>query len=252
MATIVTREGKGSALTWSEADGNFTNLNTDKLEAADLHAATAKATPVDGDEIPLLDSAASFGLKKTLWSSIKATLKSYFDTLYIPIGGAGTGDASTNTATSVDSEVTLFSGTTGKLLKRATITGLAKLTSGVLSAASAGTDYAGISNTQSFSAGQRGTVVTADSASYDMNAGNNFITTLGAGQTMAFSNISAGQSGNIVLVNGTNYAVTKGANTYIKCTSTFFTTISATGTYRISYYSPNGTDVYVGTDGAVT
>lgn len=47
---------------------------------------------------------------------------------------SGSGDTSTNTATSVDSEVVLFSGTTGKLLKRATGTGFAKLTSGVLSA----------------------------------------------------------------------------------------------------------------------
>lgn len=32
MATIVTRSGKGSALTFAEGDANFTNLNTDKLE----------------------------------------------------------------------------------------------------------------------------------------------------------------------------------------------------------------------------
>src|SRR5210317_802516 len=32
MATIVTRAGKGSALTFTEGDANFTNLNTDKLE----------------------------------------------------------------------------------------------------------------------------------------------------------------------------------------------------------------------------
>ena len=39
MATIVTRSGKGSALTHTEMDANFTNLNTDKIEstlAADL------------------------------------------------------------------------------------------------------------------------------------------------------------------------------------------------------------------------
>ena len=54
--------------------------------------------------------------------------------------GGGTGDV-VGPAASVDAEVALFSGTTGKLLKRAAITGLAKLTSGVLSAASAGTDY---------------------------------------------------------------------------------------------------------------
>lgn len=54
---------------------------------------------------------------------------------------AAGGDASTNTATSVDSEIALFSSTTGKLLKRATTTGILKGTSGVLSAATAGTDY---------------------------------------------------------------------------------------------------------------
>lgn len=54
--------------------------------------------------------------------------------------GAGTGDVS-GPAASVDSEIALFSSTTGKLIKRASISGLAKLTSGVLSAATAGTDY---------------------------------------------------------------------------------------------------------------
>jgi hypothetical protein len=33
MSTIVTRAGKGSALTWTEGDANITNLNTDKLES---------------------------------------------------------------------------------------------------------------------------------------------------------------------------------------------------------------------------
>lgn len=46
--------------------------------------------------------------------------------------GTGGGDASTDTATSVDAEVALFKSTTGKLLKRATGTGLATLASGVL------------------------------------------------------------------------------------------------------------------------
>ena len=34
MATIVTRSGKGSSLTHTEVDANFTNLNSDKLEVA--------------------------------------------------------------------------------------------------------------------------------------------------------------------------------------------------------------------------
>lgn len=53
----------------------------------------------------------------------------------------GSGDASTNTATSVDSEIALFSGTGGKTLKRASTTGIIKAASGVIGAAVAGTDY---------------------------------------------------------------------------------------------------------------
>ena len=79
MSTIVTRAGKGSALSYTEVDSNFTNLNTDKTES---------------------------------------------------------------TATSsVDSEIALFSGTGGKTFKRASTSGILKAASGVLSAATAGTDY---------------------------------------------------------------------------------------------------------------
>lgn len=35
MSTIVTRNGKGSPLTFDEADANFTNLNNDKYQAND-------------------------------------------------------------------------------------------------------------------------------------------------------------------------------------------------------------------------
>lgn len=50
-------------------------------------AATSKATPVDADSIPLVDSAASNVLKKLTWANIKATLKTYFDTLYATLAG---------------------------------------------------------------------------------------------------------------------------------------------------------------------
>lgn len=51
----------------------------------DTHAASAKTTPVDADEMPLTDSASSFVLKKVTWANIKATLKTYLDTLYAPL-----------------------------------------------------------------------------------------------------------------------------------------------------------------------
>lgn len=38
MATIITRAAKGAPLTHNEVDANFTNLNTDKIEASDLTA----------------------------------------------------------------------------------------------------------------------------------------------------------------------------------------------------------------------
>lgn len=49
MTTIVTRAGKGSPLEWAEVDANFTNLNADKAEVADVVcyvSDTAPAAPV--------------------------------------------------------------------------------------------------------------------------------------------------------------------------------------------------------------
>jgi hypothetical protein len=55
---------------------------------------------------------------------------------------SGSGDFSSNTASSVDSEAVLFSGTAGKTGKRSTLTAtVVKSTSGVQTAAVAGTDY---------------------------------------------------------------------------------------------------------------
>ena len=61
----------------------------------------------------------------------------------------------TGPASSVDSEVVLFNGTTGKTIKAATITGIPKLTSGVISAATAGTDYVKPDTATNFTATQR-------------------------------------------------------------------------------------------------
>jgi hypothetical protein len=43
MATIITRSGKGSALTHAEMDANLNNLNADKVEAADVSSAISSA-----------------------------------------------------------------------------------------------------------------------------------------------------------------------------------------------------------------
>lgn len=71
------------------AEGDHTHTAYDV--AATVHAATSKTTPVDADELALVDSAASFALKKLTWANLKATVKTYFDTLYAAIGHSHTG-----------------------------------------------------------------------------------------------------------------------------------------------------------------
>lgn len=62
---------------WATPIGTASDITT-----AQVHAATSKDTPVDADELPLLDSIATFELKKLTWANIKATLKTYFDAIY--------------------------------------------------------------------------------------------------------------------------------------------------------------------------
>jgi hypothetical protein len=73
-----------------------------------INGATSKTTPVDADQVGLMDSAASNILKKLSWANIKATLKTYFDTLYIPISSnlyITTGDQSL-TGTTANTAIT--------------------------------------------------------------------------------------------------------------------------------------------------
>jgi hypothetical protein len=74
---------------------------------------------------------------------------------------------------------------------------------GVITAAVAGTDYAGISNVQTFTAGQRGEVTVLTSGSTvntNLADSNNFSLTLATNATLANpTNIVAGQSGAITI-----------------------------------------------------
>lgn len=102
---------------------------------------------------------------------------------------------------------------------------------------------------QTFTASQRGTVTTDNDLSFNMATTNNFKCTPTAGGALTFTNITAGQSGYVLLVNGSNYAITAAATT--KVGSTFLSTISATGTYLISYMT-DGTNVYCTASGALS
>jgi hypothetical protein len=130
--------------------------------------------------------------------STDAVTKAYADAL---VGGTGAGSFTTLTVSGASSlAATTITGTT---TLATSLTGILKGTSGVVSVATAGTDYAGISNVQTFTAGQRGGVSALTSASTitpNLATANNFSLTLDTNATLANpTNIVAGQSGVIVI-----------------------------------------------------
>jgi len=100
----------------------------------------------------------------------------------------GTGDV-VGPSSSTDGQITLFDGTTGKLIKAATTTGLLKATSGVLAAAVSSTDYA--------------PATTGTSAQLLANNGSGGFSnvTVGSGLTLSAGTLSAsGGSGSVTQV----------------------------------------------------
>lgn len=82
LSTAVTTPGTtADASHMNNLENGIDGLDT-KVSGMEVHPATSKATPVDADEIGLLDSASSFAQVKLTWANLKATLKTYLDTLY--------------------------------------------------------------------------------------------------------------------------------------------------------------------------
>lgn len=90
-ATNLILPGGNNITTVAGDEGIFYEYDTGKWRcvsylppnvASAIHGSASKATPVDADELGLADSAASWVIKKLTWANLKATLKTYFDTLY--------------------------------------------------------------------------------------------------------------------------------------------------------------------------
>jgi hypothetical protein len=61
MSTIVTRAGKGSALSYTEVDNNFTNLNTDKYQSGGALGTPASATLTNATGLPIATGVSGLG-----------------------------------------------------------------------------------------------------------------------------------------------------------------------------------------------
>lgn len=110
-------------------------------------------------------------------------------------------------------------------------------------------DTAKLDVDQNWTGAQRAAANTDNDLSFDLDAGNNFKCTPTGTGTLTFTNMRDGQSGYILLVNSSNYSISKAAT--VKVSSSFLATISATGTYLISYLS-DGTNTYCTCSGALS
>jgi hypothetical protein len=167
--------------------------------------------------------------------------------------GAGSGDMS---ASAYPTLVSLegLSLAAGDILYATGADTLARLPKGsdgeVLTLASGVPDWVNfLATDQTWSGSQRGAITTDNDGSFDQSAGNNFFCTTAGSTTLTFTNHTAGQSGLILFVNASNHAVSAAATTKIK--SADLTTISATGTYLLTYFD-NGTNAYVVASGALS
>lgn len=98
------------------------------------HAATSKTTPVDADEFVIADSVvignpATSWIKKVTFANLKATLKTYFDSLTTTLTNKTMSGAS-NTFTNISAD-SCIDGTTNKVYTATEQTKLSELPSGI-------------------------------------------------------------------------------------------------------------------------
>ena len=101
-----------------------------------------------------------------------------------------------------------------------------------------------LSTDQTWSGSQRGTIVTDNDGSFDLDGGNNFFCTPAGNITLTFTNHTSGQSGYILFDNAAAGTISLHANT--KGDANLASTLSTAGTYLVSYLD-NGTNAYLTT-----
>jgi hypothetical protein len=95
------QQGSNTGHTPNSDDGTWWEMTISDV-ADTINSATGKTTPVDADLFGIVDSAASNVLKKLTWANIKATLKTYFDVLYLATANEYTKTQNFNATTLTD------------------------------------------------------------------------------------------------------------------------------------------------------
>ena len=101
-----------------------------------------------------------------------------------------------------------------------------------------------LASDQTWTGSQRGTLVTDNDGSFDLDAGNNFFCTPAGAITLTFTNHTSGQSGYILFDNAGAHTISLAATT--KADANLTATLSTAGTYLVSYFD-NGTNAYLTT-----
>ena len=97
---------------------------------------------------------------------------------------------------------------------------------------------------QTWTGSQRGTLVTDNDGSFDLDGGNNFFCTPAGNITLTFTNHTSGQSGYILFNNAAAGTISLAGTT--KADANLAATLSTAGTYLVSYLD-NGTNAYLTT-----
>ena len=106
--------------------------------ASVINGATTKTTPVDADIFPLTDSAASGVIKKLSWQNVKATQKTYFDTIYATIAHTHAQSDVTNLTTDLAGKASTGAiGSSGLTMSTSTVLGRTTASTGAVEELSA-------------------------------------------------------------------------------------------------------------------
>jgi hypothetical protein len=264
MSTIVTRAGKGSPLTHTEVDNNFTNLNSDKTENASaaitggtINGASVGASNASSGAFTSLSSSSTTTLNGTtipasktlvVTTDIGTSVQAYdADLTTLAAGGSSArsflGLAIGSDVQAYDADLTTL-GAGGADAR--SFLGLAIGTDvQAYDADTAKTDVA-----QTYTAGQRGEITAlTDGATItpDLADSNNFSVTLGGNRTLANpSNIVAGQSGSFFITQDGTGSRTLAYGSYYDFAGGTAPTLSTTASSvdRIDYIVRTSTSIH--------